>query len=324
MKTRRLVTRVAAVCAFAWVVVLSAQTPQVSAGNAEFVGRWEIQVHPPSDASAPFVNGDIPMAIVEIKNTSGTLTATVIDTMGSPMMSGKVTDVSAKDSQISISLDMTVLGQTTSMKFQGKRVGDHLEGSATVPDDSQSVPWIGKPTTSDKVSTPAFAAGPGNQSDDQKAFNEAMRKSSTADRRDALKKFIDDFPSSRLKEQAEYRITQTFGNSEEREAAQLQFAKDHPKSPYTSDLYYSLWQSYLAAKPVDEAKLNAAIDGFIDASPWPASVASGGVQYNPRASAMNTVADRLMTAEVALDKALDLITKAVELAGDKESSTTRA
>lgn len=88
-------------------------------------------------------------------------------------------------------------------------------------------------------------------------------------------------------------------------------------------MYRSLLEAYIHEKPVNEAKLGAIIDGFIDATP-DMTMPLGAFTLNRRAGAMNTVADRLMVNEVMLDKALDVIQKGVAAAGDEEEPQSRA
>jgi tetratricopeptide (TPR) repeat protein len=240
-------------------------------------------------------------------------------------------------------------------RFQGKRVGDHLEGTVLPEGETEAVAWVGRSTTKDKVA--ALTPSAPTQSEDQKVLNAALSSKAGAERTGALRqflkdypdsklkeqaslqlaqsystadekiaalrKFIEDFPASRLKDQAEYLILGTLTNPAERQSAQEAFVKAYPKSAYGDAVYRTLLEAYMREKPVNEAKLNAAIDGFINATPDMA-LPLGEFTMNRRAGAMNTVADRLMVNEVMLDRALEIIRKGVAAAGDKEQPQSRA
>jgi tetratricopeptide (TPR) repeat protein len=163
---------------------------------------------------------------------------------------------------------------------------------------------------------------PDSKSKEQASLQIALAPPNLADKAVALRKFMTEFPTSRLKEQAEYQLTTTFTNAAERQSAQEQFIKDHSKSAYAGTIYASWFSTQVLEKPVNEARLAATIDGYLESSP-DMSLPAGNYTRSMRASTMNTVADKLMSNDVMLDKALEVIQKAVALAGEKEEPTSR-
>jgi len=67
------------------------------------------------------------------------------------------------------------------------------------------------------------------QTADQKAFNAAMGKP-TAERAEALRQFLKNFPESSFKEQANYNIAMSAQNPDDRIAALHKFLEDFPNS----------------------------------------------------------------------------------------------
>lgn len=342
---------------YAWMTLFlcafsaSGQAPQKSAGNSHFVGRWEIQLNPSQGTPRPY-------AIIEIQSTPSGLTGRVIDTQS--VSQAKITDLSAKDDQISF-----VLSLGMDIKFKGKWAADHIEGTAA-PEGQTEMPWTASITTKNSL-----------QSEDQRAFNTAMSKPS-AERAAALnqflkdfpsstykeqanyqiaygtqnpdervtalrkfledfpngslkdqanlqialaprdvkekiaglRKYIEDFPSSRLKDQAAYQLT-TMVDPGERLAAQEKFVKDYPKTPYAASIYRTLLDTYAHNISTNQAKLNEAIDGFLNAGP-------------DKVGTSNTIADRLMANEVSLDRALELIRSAVVSMPEKAPASQKA
>jgi tetratricopeptide (TPR) repeat protein len=342
----------------AWMVmvfgVISAgsQAPQKPAAAASpFAGRWEIVVTPPQGTQIHF-------AIVEIQSSPSGLTGKIIDT-SRLSSSAKIEEVAAKGDELSFTLSIGA-----AIKFRGKKVGDHLEGTAA-PESGEEAGWSGQATTKDSLLTA-----------DQKAYDAAMGKP-TAERAEALKQFLKDFPESTFKEQANYGIAMSAQNPDdriaalrkfledfpngtmkdqalvqislsprdakekvaglrkfiqdypssrqkeyaaylittyvdpgERQAAQEKFLQDYPKSIYASALYSTLLDTYARNIATNQAKLNGVIDGFLNSS-------------SNKVSTSNTIADRLMANEVSLDRALDLIRKAVVTMPDKTPPRTK-
>jgi tetratricopeptide (TPR) repeat protein len=157
---------------------------------------------------------------------------------------------------------------------------------------------------------------------DQANLQIALAPPNPADKAAALHKYLQDFPSSKIKDSAEYQLIGTIMDPAERQAAQEKFVKDYPKSPMAVAVYHSLFDLYVRAKPIDEPKLNDVIEGIVNTSP-DMSLPVGNYQMNMRASALNTMADRMMVNEVMLDKALELIQKAVA-SSDKADPETRS
>lgn len=343
----------------AWTVMLlsvfsaGSQAPQKpAAGASPFAGRWELLVTPPQGAQMHF-------AIIEIQSGTSGLTGKIIDTQGSSQ-TAKIEAIAVTGDELSFGLN---IGQT--IKFRGKRVGDHLEGTAA-PEGGEDAKWSGLTTTKDSLQTV-----------DQKAYNTAMGKPS-AERAEALKQFLKDFPESTYKEQANYYIAMSAQNPDdrvvalrkfledfpngtfkdqanvqialspsdakekvaglrkfiqdfpssrqkeyaaylitnyvdaaERQAAQEKFVQDYPKSMYASVIYRALLDTYAKSITTNQAKLNGVIDGFLNSS-------------SDKVSTSNTIADRLMANEVSLDRALDLIRKALVTMPDKTPSRQRA
>lgn len=77
------------------------------------------------------------------------------------------------------------------IKFQGKRVADHLEGTADIILNQAA--WTGQPTTKDKIEQP----------EDKKALEAALMKSQ-AELTEAMRQFLKNYPDSSLKDQANY------------------------------------------------------------------------------------------------------------------------
>ncbi|MGA2260258.1 MAG: hypothetical protein ABSH28_02345 [Acidobacteriota bacterium] len=343
----------------AWIVMLfgvfsaGSQAPQkATAAASPFAGRWEILVTPTQGTQIHF-------AIIEIQSSPSGLTGKIIDTSGSSQ-SAKIEEVSVKGDELSFALNVGA-----SIKFRGKRVGDHLEGTAG-PEGGEEAKWTGQTTTKDSLLTA-----------DQKAYNTAMGKA-TAERADALKQFLKDFPESTYKEQANYNIAMIVQNPDdriaalrkfledfpngtlkdqanvqialsprepkekvaglrkfirdfpssrqkeyaaylittyvdpgERLAAQEKYIQDYPKSLYASSLYRTLLDIYAGNISTNQAKLSGVIDGFLNSS-------------SDKVGTSNTIADRLMANEVFLDRALDLIRKALVTMPDKTPSRQRA
>jgi len=343
----------------AWIIMLfsaissGSQAPQKQAAAASpFAGRWEIKLVPPTGTPSSY-------AIIEIQSTAAGLTGKLIDTQAITQ-SAKITDVAVKGDEISF-----VLNTGLAVKFHGKRVGDHLEGAAA-PEGAEERNWNGQITTKDTLHTP-----------DEKAYNIAMGKP-TAQRADALKQFLKDFPDSTYKEQANYymamipsnpdervaglrKFLEDFPNGKmkdqanlqiamsprdakdkvaglrkyiqdfpsstqkeyaaylitnyvdagERQAAQEKFLQDYPKSMYASAVYPTLLDTYAHNITDNQTKLNGIIDSFLNSS-------------SNKVAISNTIADRLMTDGVSLDRALDLIRTAVVTMPDKTPAAQKA
>jgi tetratricopeptide (TPR) repeat protein len=375
--------RFSVVAAFFCALSASSQEPQKPAAGANpFAGRWEIQMVPSKGQTLPFQGNQLAFLIIEIESSGSALSGKVIDVMGSPMMTAKLLEVSAKDDQIVIALDTTMMGKQFKLKFQGKRNGDHLEGTSTSETDPTETNWVGRSTTRDKLEAPQMSTEqkaystamtkppserpealrqflkdypnsslkeqatlqlaqslpnpdekiaalnkfqedfPNSSLKDQANLQIALAPPNPADKAAALHKYLQDFPSSKIKDQAEYQLIGTITDPAERQAAQEKFVKDYPKSALAGTAYRSLFDVYVRAKPIDETKLNGVIEGIVNSSP-DMSMPVGNYQMNLRASSLNTMADRLMVNEVMLDKALELIQKAVAVS-DKADPQTRS
>jgi len=337
------------------------QSPQkTAASTSPFVGRWEIQMVSPSQPAEPF-------AIIEIEQKASGLAGKIIADTSPPGTSLKLGEISEKEGLLAFTIDMSMMGTSMGIKFQGKRVADHLEGTVDIMLNQAT--WTGQPTTKDKIERPedkkaleaalmkpqaelieamrqflkkypdsslrdqasyylAFSLQkpdervaalrkflqdfPNSSLKDQASLQIALNLQDLAEKKSALRKFLADFPTSRSKDQAENQLIRMIDDPDERRAAQEKFVKDYPKSMLAGGVYSTLLEACLGKKPVDEAKASAIIDGYINSTPDPTGP-SGAFAMSMRVSVLNTIADRLMVNEVLLDKALELIQKAVAM-----------
>ena len=124
-------------------------------------------------------SAEISIAIVEISGRDADIAVKVIDGAGAPMITMKVASAAVKADVLELALEM--MGEQ--FVFTGKRVDDHLEGKATAPREDP-VDWTGRPTTKDKLPSPAeMAAAQGVKAvPDQSAFTAAISKANLLDR----------------------------------------------------------------------------------------------------------------------------------------------
>jgi tetratricopeptide (TPR) repeat protein len=298
--------------------------------KSDFAGRWEIRVEPPA--------GGAPGAVLILEVSAGAEpTGKVVD---SRVQVTRLKELSVKGGELVFVVEM---GPTVT--FRGKRSGERLEGT----NDLMNAKWVGVQTTRDKLEAPV-------ETEDQKAFNAAVRSDPreriaalekfAADfpnsplreqarfqaaaqpgpptqRKAALEKFLADFPDGRLKDQATFQLAVMNPNAEERLAALEKFVADFPKSSSRVAAYNQMLAPLLARKPLDEERLRRVIDDYIG-STAEAPISLGNRIVDTRADASNNVADRLMVAEVMLDKALELIQKALARVTDKTSPSAKA
>lgn len=337
------------------------QDPQKTvAGTSPFAGRWEIQMILPPNQPEPF-------AIIEIEQGVSGITGKLIAHVYPTGTSVKLGEISEKEGLLSFTIEISVMGTSMGVKFQGKRVTDHLEG--TMDMTLLQATWTGQPTTKDKFEKPedkkAMEAAqmkppaeraealrqflknfpdsslkdqanyylaislqkpeertaalrkflqdfPNTSLKEQASLQIAQSLQDPAEKKAALRKFLADFPTSRMKDQAEYQLIRMIDDPDERRAAQEKFVKDYPKSMSAQNIYRTLLELQLQTKPVDEAKVNGIIDSFINSTPDPTGPSNTYIT-TLRADALNTIADRLMEHEVLLDRALELIQKAVAM-----------
>ena len=342
-----------AVVAAAMMVEAAPQSPpQATPQPGPFVGRWQVSLRPPAGSSAAKLPDEIPFAIVDVTGAGSAITGKLIDSMGAPEMAMTLSGVAVKGDQLEFTLDLA----GRKVIFTGKRVDDHIEGTASANNDP--APWIGRLTTSDKLPDlmSLIAAADANHAADEKAYALALNVTNATDRETAFKKFLADYPNSSLKdsatlqialaksppykaaaiqyfidtappgslrEQAEYELTRTMPAGRERFAAEEMFILDYPKSAYRATIYQAWFDGALGPKNVDEGRLTSAIDGMLDASP-DRSLPTGEYSTSLRSSTLNNIADRLMANDVMLDRALALIQEAVKLDGDKAVPATLA
>jgi len=139
-----------------------------------------------------------------------------------------------------------------------------------------------------------------------------------------LQTFLNEYRDSAFREAAAYLLITATVDAAEKLRAQSQFVIDYPNSPDIDTVYRGLLEGTLAATPVDEPRLQKIIAGFLSISPNVMVPAGGGFRINPLGSAMNTIADRLMSKEVLLDQALRLVEAAVAGLNDLVAPRTRA
>ncbi len=306
------------------LLVCAAALPQFPLPSVEgFAGRWEIQAQ---FTGAP----PMPLAIIEISLRGAQLSGKVIATQPPGMMLA-VKEVSVKGEELFITLDLA-----RPLTLRGKRASDRLEG-VTEPD---SFSWIGLLTTKDKLEPP-------QEAEDQKAFNAAIRDVSPQERRAALERFLKDYPNSNLKEMARFQLAMSVGDPNERQAALEQFLADFPESRFKDQARYQLAtgirdqeerlnalekfifdspQSFqreqafiqvlstnLRRKPLEESRTTSLIDRYL-----------ASVPESQRLSNYNNIAGRLIANDVMLEKALELVEKAVAAINDQTPATTRS
>jgi len=229
----------------------AAQASPAPTGDARFTGRWELAMQPPAGLSMSFENG-VPMAIVDVTSADGKLSVKLVD---SPLGAGKVTETAVKGDEFSIVCFFDGPGQT--MTFRLKRVGDRLEGTGTpsgTPTD-QTTPITGRITKADKVASPV----PKPPSPEQKAYQTAVSKP-RADRAEALKQFLKDYPETAMKDQASLAMAQSYEKVEDRIAALKKYIEDFPKSADQGRLQ-------LALAPTARADKTAALKKYIEDYP---------------------------------------------------------
>ena len=304
-----------------------------------FVGRWEIKMKGPTGDQSP-------MMIIEIAETDGRLAGKIISTTApsTSAMTATLKDVSVKGDEV-----VFVLEAGVSITFRGKKVGDRLEGATDL--GGGSVTWTGTHTTKDKSEAPqepedqrALSAAmqtrdatkrraalekfladfPESTRRDQAAFPLAMDVRDPKERQAALEKFLADYPDSTRKDQAHYQIASSTRDPDLRLAALEKFVVDFPKSSLAGQAYMSVFTAHVRKKPVDESKIQAVIDAYIESVPNTEITIGHWGTLNRRSDAYNTVADRLMVNDVMLDKALDLIQKAVASTTDKTYPNAKA
>jgi tetratricopeptide (TPR) repeat protein len=197
---------------------LDAQTP--TPGGGAFAGRWEITLKPPANAAT---SAEIPLFILEVTGSNAVPSVKVVDSMASGQGAAKTGSISVKGDLLTVAVQM---GAQT-VVFTGKRVGDHLEGTAMAAGDPAPQSWKGQATTKDKLTPLSAEQVMAGQRPDQKAYTAALGKM-PADRVAALKQFAADFPDSPLKEQASLTLAMSYSASAEKIAALKQFLVDFP------------------------------------------------------------------------------------------------
>jgi tetratricopeptide (TPR) repeat protein len=203
-------------------------------------------------------------------------------------------------------------------------------------------PWPAGPTRADTIDGPV-------ETEDARAFNAAVRapagerqraleqyaadfpKSRLAEsarfqaataardpvtRRAAFERFLADFPESRFREPVRFQLALGISEPGERLAALEKFVADFPRGTTSGNAYSQIVSILLRKRPVDEAKLGKVIDAYVQ-SAADSTIQMGERTIDLRADICNSIADRLMNAELMLDKALELIRQAVARSTEK-------
>jgi TonB family protein len=160
---------------------------------------------------------------------------------------------------------------------------------------------------------------PDSSRKEQARLEIALTPSLPADKAAGMRRYLEEFPKSPLKERAEMELANTAPRGAERRAAIESFLAKYPKGVYASGLLNGLLEEYTAITPPDTVALARVVDAYTGAF----VTATTDADKARAASVFNTVADRLMVKEVLLDKALDLIQRALPL-GEKSASRLRA
>ncbi|PYV10397.1 MAG: hypothetical protein DMG07_21195, partial [Acidobacteria bacterium] len=310
--------------------VLLAALARAQAPRSDYAGRWEIQLEPPSGGQGT------PFLVLEV--TAGAEPSGRLLDARMPEM--KLKELSVKGEEI-----VFVVESGPTITFRGKRSGERLEGTT----DLMNAKWVGVPTTRDKLEKPveaedrkaynaALRAAPGQRQAalerfladfpnsslrEQARYQMALQAGSPAQKRAALEKFLADFPEGRLKDQAHLQLAGAIADSDERLAALEKFVGDFPKSSVRSSAHNQMFTLLLRKKPIDGSRLSRVIDDYIAATPE-APLQAGSRTIDLRADACNTVADRLMANDVLLDKALEVIQKALARVTEKTAAGSKA
>jgi hypothetical protein len=104
-------------------------------------------------------------------------------------------------------------------------------------------------------------SGAGGATEEQ-AFRAAMSSSDPGSRRQALEKFLADFPESRHREEARVQITTGISDPDERIAAIRRFLADYPESEYR-DVVFPQMIEVMARTGGHDAALESAVDEYI-------------------------------------------------------------
>lgn len=144
----------------------------------------------------PLEGDGIPYFLIDVAFAEAGPSARIVDSLGGGVMGLKLPEVSVKGDQLVLVMEMSA-GQAIKMTVRLRKVGDHLEGTATAEGQEEVAILVGKPTTKDKLDPPKIRP----QAADQKALTAAMMKP-PAERTDALKQFLKDYPDSAQKERA--------------------------------------------------------------------------------------------------------------------------
>jgi tetratricopeptide (TPR) repeat protein len=321
---------------FLWFLILAAVVSAVDQEPANlsspFVGRWEISLYPPQ-ADIP-----IPLLVVEFSAGPSDLSGEIVAVLGTGMIEkATIDEVSSKDGDLSFALNAG-LG---TIRFRGKVSGDHLEGTAVLGEQQQTK-WTGRPTSKGKIEiSPLLDQSPrvpearlqsaleiqnreervaalrnfleefpGSPLREQALLEIALAPQLPSERASSIRRFLQDNPNAKNRDRAEFQLLATIPDPAERQLAEARFLHDFPESTFSGAVARAVFERGIRARPADTGKIAETIEQMIRSAP-DREIKLDAYEVNQRLEIYNTIADRLMTAEVMLDKALELSEKAV-------------
>ena len=241
-----------------WIVLLlgavaaDSRSSQSDSGAMAFSGRWQINMETIQARQFPF-------AIVEIDAGGVVPSAKIVATLPTNGWSITIGDISILNGQIALTFHIEdphllmyqfQVGKTA--RFRGKRVGDHLEG--TVDTGAVNAWWYAYITTLEKL-VPWIARK------DEEAFRSACDRPA-AERAEALKQVLKDYPAAHMKEQIHFEIAKSVQDPGQRAAALRRFLGEYPNGSCRDEANLEM---ALAHK--DPVKRESEIRKFLEAFP---------------------------------------------------------
>ena len=145
---------------------------------------------------------------------------------------------------------------------------------------------------------------------DRAAFESASKITDPREKREAMRLFLERFPKSSYEDQAVFAIAELARTRQQRIEELKSFVQSYSRSPLRDQAYFSILALSLASAPIDEEALLSVIDEYLASLPSE-SVALEGGRVDRRGLVLNNIADSLMTKNVLLDKALELMDEAL-------------
>jgi hypothetical protein len=134
---RHLIVCVSVVTLCLLAATASGQAPQTAATSENpFAGRWELVMKPPAGSTMPTEGDGIPYFIIEVAGPGDVPAAKIVDSVGGKALGLELLEVSVKNDELAMVMKMSI-GPTGKMTLRLKRVGDHLEGTATAEGEKQ-------------------------------------------------------------------------------------------------------------------------------------------------------------------------------------------